>query len=362
MSPNPSSALIIGGGIAGTATALALQKSGIRPRIYEAHPASAADLGAFLTIMPNGQRALAALDAAEPVEAVSFPSRRTLVHDLATGSTHQLPPENRSKLRTLTRAALNRALQETAAQRGIPIHHGKELTGTSTSGGGVRATFADGTGAEADLLIGADGLRSHVRRHLDPGAPEPESANLLVIYGATRNGPRREPEQWDFFRGTGYVVGCTTAPDQTTWWFLRTDPTGFDASSPDPDGEQALAHRLASRDDSPAPRIIEAADEVLSIDVRHLPHVRTWHDGGRIALVGDAVHAVSPVSAQGASLCAEDAAVLGKCFRDLPPAAAFERYERLRRHRVETVVAMGAGRPHPDLDLYDWDLDRDTEG
>lgn len=357
MLPVSPSVLVVGGGIAGTATALALRRAGMRPQIHEAHPTGAADLGAFLTIMPNGLRALAALDAAEPVEAVSFPARRTSVHDVTTGSTRQLPSGSGRGLRTLTRAALNRALQDAAVRRGIPIHHGKQLTSASTTRHGVRAAFSDGSAVETDLLVGADGIRSRVRRVLDPLAPEPERANLLVLYGVARNGPRREPERWDFYRSADHVLGCTTAPDGSTWWFLRADPAGVRGAPREPDEWRALAHRLTSGASTPGPRLVEASDRVLGVDVHHLPHVPTWHDGGRIVLVGDAVHAISPASAQGASLCAEDAAVLGQCLRDLPPSAAFSRYEQRRRDRVETIVAMGAGRAHPDLNPQDWDID-----
>lgn len=361
MSPTPSTALVIGGGIAGTATALALHKAGIRPNIYEAHPSSATHLGAFLTVMPNGWNALAALDATQPVESASIPSHSTTMHDLTTGDIREFPSGRGHGLRTLTRSALNQALQNTAASRGVPINHGAQVDTVAATADGVQATFTDGATAEADLLVGADGIHSTIRPLIDRQAPEPSRAGLLVIYGSAHHAPHTEPERWRFIRGNDYVFGCTTDPrTEVTWWFLRAARTSISTVPQDSGKWRALAKRLTEQDTTPAPDIIGATDQVLGIDIHHLPHVPTWQRG-RIVLVGDALHAVSPASAQGASMCAEDAAVLGKCLRDLPTVpAAFERYEHLRRQRVEAIVAMGAGHPGHELDPYDHSIDWDA--
>ena len=105
---------------------------------------------------------------------------------------------------------------------------------------------------------------------------------------------------------------------------------------------QQLVEMFAD-DTGPAAALIEHGELELAGDNTYdLPHVPTWHMG-RMIMIGDAAHAPSPSSGQGASMAIEDAVVLARCLRDLPDAEqAFAAYERLRRRRVERIVAQGA--------------------
>jgi 2-polyprenyl-6-methoxyphenol hydroxylase-like FAD-dependent oxidoreductase len=100
---------------------------------------------------------------------------------------------------------------------------------------------------------------------------------------------------------------------------------------------------LFAPDRGPASDLIAAGRLELAADnIRDLPSVPTWHRGPMV-IIGDAAHAPSPSSGQGASMAAEDAVVLAKCLRDLPDIPrALATYERLRRRRVERIVAQGA--------------------
>jgi 2-polyprenyl-6-methoxyphenol hydroxylase-like FAD-dependent oxidoreductase len=100
---------------------------------------------------------------------------------------------------------------------------------------------------------------------------------------------------------------------------------------------------LFAGDRGPATQLVAAGELQLVADNTHdLPKVPTWHKGPMI-VIGDAAHAPSPTSGQGASMAAEDAVVLAKSLRDLPDTGqAFALYERLRRRRVERIVAQGA--------------------
>src|SRR4051812_4643286 len=127
--------IIAGGGVAGTGTALALLRAGIEAEGYEAHPSGGADAGAFLTVMRNGMTALAGIGAAEAVDAVSFPARAVaLLDDRGQRLGHQ-PIDGPA--RSLTRAALYRALQDLATRQGISVHHGKRMTGAAGGPSGV---------------------------------------------------------------------------------------------------------------------------------------------------------------------------------------------------------------------------------
>jgi 2-polyprenyl-6-methoxyphenol hydroxylase-like FAD-dependent oxidoreductase len=329
-------------------TALALGKAGIDSVVYEGNPAGADDMGAFLVIMRNGQDALGAVDAGPVVEARSCPAREIAVY-LGTGEFRARrkiggQDEDAVPAWTLTRAALYRALQEELIRRGGQIEHGKRLAAaTARPGGGVAVRFTDGTAAEGDLLVGADGLRSAVRRILDPGAPEPRYTGLNVVYGYSPAGSfEAAPNGYRMTYGHRAFFGYTTVPSGRTWWFARlpASEVGLAGMTPACWTDRALG--FFAGDETPSADIVRCADEVHGVNAYDLPHVPVWHNGP-IVLAGDAAHAASPAAGQGASMAAEDGVILAKCLRDIPGTrAALVTYETLRRTRTEHLVASSA--------------------
>jgi 2-polyprenyl-6-methoxyphenol hydroxylase-like FAD-dependent oxidoreductase len=182
--------LIAGGGIAGPAAAIALSKAGISSVLYEAYPRDTGDAGAFVTISANGQDALRAIDAEQAVVAASFAATRLRVFDPAGSQVADLPlGQDLPGPRTITRARLSRVLREEAARRGVPISYGKRLTTATWSRDGVRTHFADGSHADGDLLVGANGIRSPLRALIDPAAPAPRYTGLMIACGYAENPP-----------------------------------------------------------------------------------------------------------------------------------------------------------------------------
>ncbi len=164
---------------------MATQRAGIEATVYERYPHAATDVGAFLTFAVNGMDALRAIDADAAVTGMGFPtptlSFRThtgkQLGRIALGGT--LPDGTRTH--TVRRADLYGALQDEAARRGIEVQYGRELVAAQRlSGGTVHAEFADGHTATADMLIGADGIRSTVHALIDPHAPAIEDAVQLA--------------------------------------------------------------------------------------------------------------------------------------------------------------------------------------
>ncbi|MEJ2858448.1 MULTISPECIES: FAD-dependent monooxygenase [unclassified Saccharothrix] len=332
-------ALIIGGGIAGPVTALGLRKAGIDSVVFEAYPTGADDIGAFLTIMHNGLDALRAIDVEHVVVDNSFAADGVDVYDGAG----VLISENRwgdgvTGPRTLRRADLYRALHDELRAQGIAVEHGKRLVAVED---GVRAVFEDGTTAEGDLLVGADGLHSATRRIIDPQAPRPRYTGLNIFYGYAEGlDPTTTPGRYHMIAGSRGFFGHSTAPDGTTWWFARTP--GPERHGGTPDEHRAHAAAFFADDTSPAPEIIRAAGEVHAGNAYDVPTTPVWHTD-RVVLVGDAAHAASPAAGQGASMALEDSVTLARCLRDSTrPREAFEVYERLRRERVEALVGMSA--------------------
>jgi 2-polyprenyl-6-methoxyphenol hydroxylase-like FAD-dependent oxidoreductase len=229
--------LIICGGIAGTAAALALDKTAIDATVYEAHPVSSQDRGAFLTLASNGMHALRQIEADTVVCAVSAPLRTMRVcadqgHEIATvalGETY----DPATGYRYLTRAALCSALQREAQDRGIRIKRGKRLTQVTAHRRGVTAVFSDGSRACGDVLIGADGLHSLVRTLLNPTASAPRYAGERVFYGYSTNTGVDSPPIASKSSGARLRL-ATSSPSRTT-------PGGF-AESPTPNSADTRSH------------------------------------------------------------------------------------------------------------------------
>jgi FAD-dependent urate hydroxylase len=345
-------ALIIGGGIAGPVTAMALQRADIDSVVYEAYDTSAGlDAGAFLTVAVNGLDALRSLGAHEPVLAAGFPTR-SIEFFSGTGKRLGEVPiggtlADGTVTHTIKRADLYRVLHDEAIRRGIRTEHGKRLIDAETTPDGVVARFEDSTQAEGDLLIGADGIHSRTRRIIDPAAPGPRYTGLGNIGGFTRDASvDTKPGIYAMVWGKRAFFGYTVSPSGEIWWFANPpsarELTRAELAATTEQWKQRLIGLFAD-DVSPVAEIIRATTgELLGTNQHDMPSVPNWREGPMV-IVGDAAHATSPASGQGASMAIEDAVVLAKCLRDLPDIQqAFAAYEQLRRQRVERVVAQGA--------------------
>jgi FAD-dependent urate hydroxylase len=345
-------ALIIGGGVAGPVAAMALRQAGIDSVVYEAYAGGADDAGAFLTFASNGLDALRTIDAHHLVRSESFPTPRMTIQsgtgkhlgDVPNGGT--LPDGTVSQ--TLKRADLYRALRDEAVRRGARVEYGKRLVDAQTTPDGVMARFEDGTEAVGDLLIGADGIHSRTRRIIAPSAPGARYIPVLNIGGYARN--VRVQAELGTFRmvfGKRAFFGYAVHPSGEVWWFANppraNEPTGAELAAIGTEQWREMLMDLFAGDDSPAVEIIRSTPGKLAGWATYdLPSVPTWHRGS-LVIIGDAAHATAPSSGQGASMAIEDAVVLSRCLRDLPDTRqAFAAYERLRRARVERIVAHGA--------------------
>jgi 2-polyprenyl-6-methoxyphenol hydroxylase-like FAD-dependent oxidoreductase len=345
--------LIVGGGVAGPVAAMALQRAGIDSVIYEAHAGGADDAGAFLTFASNGLDALRAIDAHNLVMDKGFPTPRMEIQS-GTGKHLGVVPNggmlsDGTVSQTLKRADLYRGLRDEALRRGAHIEYGKRLVDAGiTPDGGVVAWFEEGTEAEGDLLIGADGIHSRTRRIIDPAAPGARYIPVLNIGGYASN--LRVPAEPGTFRmifGKRAFFGYAVHPSGEVWWFANPpradEPSKTELAAISTEQWRRMLTDLFAEDDTPAVAIIRATPGELSGWATHdLPSVPKWHRGSMI-LIGDAAHATAPSSGQGASMAIEDAVVLARCLRDLPDThEAFAAYEKLRRGRVERIVAHGA--------------------
>jgi 2-polyprenyl-6-methoxyphenol hydroxylase-like FAD-dependent oxidoreductase len=345
-------ALIIGGGIAGAATAMALQKARIDSVIYEAHPTGADGVGVFLTLGSNGVDALRVIGADAPALAEGFSTPGILLRNgagksLGESSTGPALPDGTTS-QTIKRADLYRVLSQQAVDRGIRVEHGKRLVAAEETADGVRATFADGTAAVGDILIGCDGVHSTVRRIIDPAAPAPTYSGLITTGGYARGvGVDTATGSYEMIFGRRAFFGYAMAPDGEVWWFAnvprRNEPARGEVEAIEGDEWRRRLVELYAADAGPAIPLIQATPEMMPMSPIHaIPHLPVWHRG-RIIVIGDAAHAPSPTSGQGASVAIEDGVVLAQCLRDEPgPWAAFDRFEAARRPRVERIIKWAA--------------------
>jgi FAD-dependent urate hydroxylase len=191
-------ALIAGGGIAGPTAGIAFTQAGIKPTVYEAHQASAGGVGGALSIAPNGLDALDAIGAGDAVRRVGTPITSIVLHSW-TGRTlaeFGTPPEMPT-MQFVSRSDLYCSLAAEARSRGVRIVHGKRLAGVTEHANGISACFADGSRADADVLIGADGIRSTVRAFIDPAAPAPHYAGLISFGAMKLTKPEKATWQYD---------------------------------------------------------------------------------------------------------------------------------------------------------------------
>lgn len=338
---------VIGGGIAGPVAAMALQKAGIEATIFEAYANSADGKGGGLSLAPNGMDALDVIEAREVVRPFGKAMTGIVLQDWKGnrlgefGNPPGIPP-----MEFMWRHEIYGALLDEAARRGIPIEYGKRLVSAEDSADAVIAHFADGTSATADILIGADGIRSVVRSAIDPDAPVPQYTGL-ISFGALVDDPGVPSTEGKMnmpFGKKGFF-GYQVFDDDTAVWFVnlpRAEPM-TQAQIQETKAEdwlRTLAETYAE-DRTPASQLISRTPPEKLIVVgamENMPTVPTWSKG-RMVLVGDSVHAPSSSSGQGASLAIESAIELARCLRDLPYPEAFAAYEKRRRPRVEKVIA-----------------------
>lgn len=356
-------ALIAGCGIAGPAVALFLQRVGIESVIYEARDAPDDEAGAFLNLAPNGLDVLQTLGLADRIRGEGFSCPRMVLWSgtgKRLGEMFNGAPGGTAAGVMVRRGALNRALREEAVRQGIRVEFGRKLrTIDHADGPRVSAQFDDGTVAEADLLIGCDGIHSRVRRAVFPKAPAPSYTGLIGTGGVAHN-PRLAPtpDAFNFVFGKRAFFGYSVRPSGEVFWFnnmaLDAEPTREEFGAITNDEWRRRLLDLHADDAAPVPDIVRSiTGPFLVLPICDIPSLPAWH-AGRVVLVGDAAHATSPHAGQGASMALEDAVVLAKCLRDVTPAeGALAAFQRLRKGRVEAVAALARrigrskGESHP---------------
>ncbi|MFI0454323.1 FAD-dependent oxidoreductase [Actinomadura sp. 6N118] len=332
--------IVVGSGVAGTTSALALRRTGAEVTVYEAYADPAGTVGSFLSLATNGLKALDALGCLEAVQAAGFEVERQrlwadsgrLLGDTPRGRLSDEPLRSIS----LMRGHLVETLRDKAVESGAHIVTGERLVGATRVGAKVRAEFESGRTAEADLLVGADGIWSATRRILDTGAPEPVYAGLYTVSGVTRGvdaGTFSQPGTFNMVFGRNGAFAYIPVPGGDVWWAAQVSA----AEEPDLDAVDLEFLKGVYRHEEVPSALLGAAATMQRPTLMHvLAEVPVWHDE-RIVLVGDSGHPVG--AGQGASMAIEDAVVLARSLEDAPDVpAALAAYDAARRKRIAKLV------------------------
>ena len=346
-------ALIVGGGIAGPAAALALHQIGVESVVLEAWPRPDGRAGSWFTLAPNGLHALDVLGARHLATEHGIPSERNVMVG-ATGRqlgslSLGVPLDDGTVAVTMKRSRLALALLEECERRSIEVRFERRVIGAVTRADGVIVTLDDGSTLHADLLVGADGVGSQVRRLIDPDAALARYVGLTNFGGVTASTPIAETlpaRQWQFVFGSRAFFGAHPTPDGDVVWFVNVPGpqiTPAEKSARTAEQWQAWLADLLVDDAGPGAELVRSGHLELWADNTHdLPRVTSWHRD-RMVVIGDAAHAPSPSSGQGAAMALEDAVVLATSLRDADTVeAGLAAYETARRGRVERIVAVGA--------------------
>jgi 2-polyprenyl-6-methoxyphenol hydroxylase-like FAD-dependent oxidoreductase len=325
--------LIVGGGIAGLSLSLALRDSRWQAEHIEREPGRCGG-GAGLAVQPNAMRALYQLGAGAAVERAGSVVGRFGYRDLRGAWLCDVSLGDLwagvGPFIGISRAALHDALRSQPDR----CRYGVTVTALQPQGDRVKVTFHDATTAEYDLVVGADGLNSTVRR-LAVGGPEPAFAGQLAWRslapaGATPLGGVQ------FWLGDDRFFGLCPAGPGLVYGFGNV--AGPRRHEPVAGRARRLRDQFAAFG-APVQEYLAAvpADDAIHCSpVEWLPGT-TW-SRGRVVLIGDAAHAMSPMMGQGGCMAIEDALVLAEELGRVPGVPdALAAYERRRRPRVEWV-------------------------
>lgn len=340
---------IVGAGPGGTIAALFLQRFGYEVEVFEAVP-KLERLGAGISLSPNITRVFRELGLFERMAAVGTVPRQRLGRDASTGAiTFALPVDEMPERFGAPNLIMHRGdLQEilTGALAPGTIRLGKRLVDIVESASAARLIFADGSSAETDIVIGADGINSRIRELL-LGPQRPIYSGEVAhrsIYPIERLAGLAVADhtKWagdDFIHILIYFI--THAHDVVYFVTgVREPDWGSENYAPRPADMPALRAQFAGFHPE-VRRVLEAAPAATTWPILEREPLPLW-SRGRIVLLGDAAHPMRPNMGQGAAMAMEDGAMVARCIAHVAghdPAAIFALYEAVRRERTSLVQA-----------------------
>lgn len=339
--PAVNSVLVVGAGLAGTATAISLARDGVAVDLVEIKPDAAA-LGSGITLQGNALRELRSLGVWDQVQAAGYsfdvtgirapdPFGTVLaeVPDAKTGG-----PDLPAAM-GMPRPELARILVDRATQVGVKVRFGTTFTELAQDDDGVDVTFSDASTGRYDVVVGADGVRSWTRRAL---GIELETRSVgMGIWRAFGPRPASVTRTDLYYGGPSYIAGYCPTGEDSLYAYIVEDAQ--DRSALSPEEQLATMRQLSEAYHGPWDEIREALTDPSRVNYTWFEtHVLDvpWNRG-RVVLIGDAAHTCPPTIAQGGAMALEDAVVLAELLvqravldQDLWDAFLTRRYERAK--------------------------------
>lgn len=348
-------ALIVGGGTAGLTAAIALRRAGVEAEIVEIKKDWTV-LGSGVTMMGATLRALKALDLAEACVERGAGGDEVGIYDAAGAKLEGVPvpriagPDLPS-MSGIMRPSLHEMLVQAAESEHTPVRLGHTIDSLKQVDGEVQVTFDDGEHREFDLVVGADGIHSHVRELIFGDVYRPQFTGQLVWRAVV---PRPvDYTELAMFYGRKSKAGINAVSVSHAYLFLAdNNPT---TTRPPKDQWPEMLRELLSEFSGPVAEIREQITDPETVDCRPLQSLLVplpWFQG-RVVLIGDAVHASTPQLAMGAGLAVEDSVVLADevasadTVDDALTRFGDRRFDRCKMV-VENSVQLGVWEQHPD--------------
>ena len=342
---------IIGAGMGGLAAAATLRQAGIGVTVYEQAPYFER-VGAGIQMMPNSMKVLRRIGVEEKVRGISFEPYSHLNREWDTGKVvRELPmPESLfgAPYLCMHRADLHSALVSVLPREIIQLN--KKLVGLDQNSRQVSLAFADGTRAQADAVVSADGVHSLVREIIiGPDMPlhKGRIAYRAIFSSALLNGfdiGRSRTKWWGIDR---HIVIYYTRADRSELYFVTSVPEPAEwltRESWSAKGDVKELRQAYEGFHSDVRKVLEACPDCHKWAILEREPLPRWSDG-RVALLGDACHPMTPYMAQGAATAIEDAAVLARCLKEVDGEdieGAFQRYEAHRKPRTSRIQAISS--------------------
>ena len=332
---------VLGGGIAGLATALVLRQRGASVKVLEQAP-EITEVGAGLQISPNGFVVLDALGLGDALRTVSVRGQAVRLRDYRGKDIISLDVSRMpcGDYHFVYRADLIEILLDAAKAAGVEIRVGQKVVSV-IPGAPASVELADGQRLKADVFVGADGLHSVARKALN-GTLAPFFTRQVAWratipeHGAAPEaqvfmGPHRHIVTYPLRSGT--MRNIVAVQERAQWreesWTAKDSPGNLVAAFAD-FGEEARS-------------LLRQVQDVHLWGLFRHPVAATWSKDG-VVLAGDAAHPTLPFMAQGANLALEDAFALGRCLEAAEDLnSACEAYEEARVDRVRKVVDTASG-------------------
>jgi 2-polyprenyl-6-methoxyphenol hydroxylase-like FAD-dependent oxidoreductase len=335
---------IIGGGIGGLSTAIALRRYGFESAVFEQAPALL-DLGAAIALWPNAMRAFQHLGIADKILDASgvMNEIRWLTHDGKI--LNQVRIDNsQTPAVAVHRADLQRILLETVPSSAITLAH--SLLRRDEANDVTTATFSNGNLITCQFLIGADGIHSDVRNDL-VDQDGPKFRGYIVWRGISASAPKSLPYDAAielYGMGKRFGIG-PVGHGRVGWWASANTTTAAGSATDLIQSEETAQDELLELFQGwyePVLHLIQATSTtaVLRTEASDRAASTTWGMGST-TLLGDAIHPTTPNLGQGGCMAIEDAVVLARCFEKYGATeASLRAYERVRHSRTAAITGL----------------------